>query len=211
MRHSHRTALANCGVTVDDLAHFDFYSCFPAAVEMAVKVLDLDPTDPRNFTVTGGLPYAGGPGSAYTVHSLAAMYSRLRSNPGELGMVTGNGWYLTKHSATILSTRPPTVASPTSHTPEPDEASSAAAAPLTLRRSAGVSEPGQIDSYTVFHGRDGSPAQGIVVGQFADGARFVANTAADPSLLAQMESTEMVGRTGVVSDPGEAPLLFDPD
>lgn len=210
MRHAHRTALANAGITVDDVSHFDFYSCFPAAVEMALKVLGLDPSDPRNFTVTGGLPYAGGPGSAYTLHSLAGMYSRLRSHPGDVGMVTGNGWYLTKHSAAVLSTRPP-ASPPTSATPDIDERQRAAVAPLPLRRSAGTSEAGRVDSYTVFHERNGTPAKGIVVGRFADGARFVANTAADPVLLAEMEGAEMVGRTGSVSSPAEAPLRFDPD
>ena len=70
------------GAWVDDVDAFDFYSCFPVAVEVACDMLGLDESDPRGFTVTGGLPYAGGPGNAYTIHSLAAMVERLRRGPG---------------------------------------------------------------------------------------------------------------------------------
>ena len=34
--------------------------------EMAIEMLGLDPADPRGFTLTGGLPYAGGPGNSYS-------------------------------------------------------------------------------------------------------------------------------------------------
>ena len=93
-------------LTLKKLRTWDFYSCFPVAVEMACQMLNLAIDDPRGFTVTGGLPYAGGPASAYTLHSLAAMVGRLRENPGDRGLVTGNGWYLTKHSAAVLSSAP---------------------------------------------------------------------------------------------------------
>ncbi|MEX2625832.1 MAG: hypothetical protein WD225_03050, partial [Ilumatobacteraceae bacterium] len=106
MLDSHLPALAEAGVGLDDIALFDFYSCFPAAVEMAVRMLGLDLDDPRGFTVTGGLPYAGGPGSAYTLLSMAAMTERLRERPGDIGMVTGNGFYVTKHAASVWSTAP---------------------------------------------------------------------------------------------------------
>ena len=48
-------------------------------------MLGIDIDDPRGFTVTGGLPYAGGPGSAYTLHSLATMAERLRERPDAIG------------------------------------------------------------------------------------------------------------------------------
>ena len=49
--------------------------------------------DPRPFTVTGGLPCAGGPGSAYNMNSIAAMVERLREEDGSIGLVTGNVRY----------------------------------------------------------------------------------------------------------------------
>jgi acetyl-CoA C-acetyltransferase len=70
------------GTDVHGIARFDLYSCFPAAVEMACDVLGLDPFDPRGLTMTGGLPYAGGPASAYTLHSIAAMVEHSASTRG---------------------------------------------------------------------------------------------------------------------------------
>ena len=62
------------------VALFDFYSCFPVAVEQACDCVGLDPsTTPVNrLTQTGGLPYHGGPGSNYSLHGMAAMVEHLR-------------------------------------------------------------------------------------------------------------------------------------
>ena len=63
MRMTGRRALDMAGITTADLGLFDLYSCFPSAVEVGVEELGLALDDPRGFTVTGGLPYAGGPGN----------------------------------------------------------------------------------------------------------------------------------------------------
>jgi acetyl-CoA C-acetyltransferase len=102
--------LAAAGLGVDDIARFDLYSCFPSAVQMAMRELGLaGPAggDDRPLTVTGGLSFFGGPGNNYVTHSVAAMVDACRADPGSLGMVTGVGYYLTKHSAGIYSTEPP--------------------------------------------------------------------------------------------------------
>jgi acetyl-CoA C-acetyltransferase len=207
MSRCHRMALANASVGIDEVDAFDFYSCFPAAVEMALRVLDLQADDGRPFTVTGGLPYAGGPGSCYTLHSLASMYQRLRESATEIGMVTGNGWYLTKHSAVILSAMTPRPASPTSDGNGFALNSAAEATePLRVRRGSG---PGRIVSYTVAHDREGRPIRGAVVGSFDDGSRFVAETPSGAEFLLKMESVEMVGEAGWVVDETDRPLRFE--
>jgi acetyl-CoA C-acetyltransferase len=83
-----RAALAEAGTEPDALACFDFYSCFPVAVELACEALGLAEDDPRGVTLTGGLPYAGGPGNNYTLHGIATMMDRLRERPGAFGLVT---------------------------------------------------------------------------------------------------------------------------
>src|SRR5436189_248073 len=62
---------------------------------------------PYPLTQTGGWCFFGGPGNNYTTHGIASMIDRLRAEPG-VGLVTGNGWYSTKHSLGIYSTEPPT-------------------------------------------------------------------------------------------------------
>ena len=56
--------------------------------------------------MTGGLTFAGGPGNNYGTHAVASMVQALRADPGSLGLVTGLGWYLTKHSVGVYGTEP---------------------------------------------------------------------------------------------------------
>ena len=92
--------------TAADVAAFDLYSCFPSAVEVAMKEIGIAEDDPRPISVTGGLPFFGGPGNNYVTHSIAEMMNVVRRKPGSFGMVTANGNYLTKHSAGLYSTEP---------------------------------------------------------------------------------------------------------
>ena len=86
----------------------DLYSCFPSAVQIAAAELGLPVDDPaRPLTVTGGLTFGGGPGNNYGTHAVASMVGALRADPGSLGLVTGLGWYLTKHSVGVYGTEPP--------------------------------------------------------------------------------------------------------
>ena len=107
MKGMAETALDMAGWTIADIDYFDLYSCFPVAVEVACREMGISEDDFRPFTVTGGLPYFGGAGNAYTLMSVATMMNKLRANPGKRGMCTGNGWFLTKHALGLYSTTPP--------------------------------------------------------------------------------------------------------
>jgi acetyl-CoA C-acetyltransferase len=197
MRTCHATALANSGLALDEIDLIDLYSCFPSAVTMACEMVGLAPDDPRGLTLTGGLPYAGGPGNSYCFHSLAAAVSRLREKAGEHALVTGNGWYLTKHSATILSRRPATTDAPSAAAATDATRSSWSAPPVELVAEA--SGDATVETYTIVHGRDGAPEKGIIVGRLAEtGQRFLANTPPDPTLLADLEKMELIGTRGSV-------------
>ena len=194
-------ALARAGVALEEMAAFDFYSCFPVAVEMACEMLGLAEDDPRGFTVTGGLPYAGGPGSSYTLHAVAALCERLRERPGSLGLATGNGWYLTKHSAVVLGSAPPDR--------PPGAAPDAPALPPPVELVDEARGEAAVESYTVLYERDGAPARGIVIGRTADGRRFLANTPEDRAVLEDLVAREGVGRRGRV-EPLDGRNRFTP-
>ncbi len=204
MKASLMAALDRAGVALAGVDRFDLYSCFPAAVGMACEMLGLEIDDPRGLTVTGGLPYFGGPANNYTTHSLAQMCLELRAGRGRTGLVTGNGWYLTKHSAAVLSTEPPGAAL---------ESAGAAALPSGMPSEAVpvVAEAegaGTVETYTVTHGRAG-PERGIVIGRLDDGRRFLANTPDDRALLEAFVAREELGRGGRVRFDGER-NVFDP-
>jgi acetyl-CoA C-acetyltransferase len=189
MQRAADAALAGAGVGIDAIDRIDFYSCFPIAVELAAEALGLQESDPRGFTVTGGLPYAGGPGNNYTLHSLAAMLQQLRSGAGTRGLVTGNGYYLTKHSALVCSTEPRDAA------PREPEPAAAGDGPAWVEEPSGAA---RIETYTVLHDRDGAPERGIVVGRDAEGRRFLAQTPDDRDLLEHFVAREEIGREGRV-------------
>ena len=201
-------ALANARIGIDEVGHIDFYSCFPVAVEMACEMLDLAQDDPRGFTVTGGLPYAGGPASAYTLHSLTTMAEVLREDRGSVGLVTGNGWYLTKHAASVWSSEPPSGDDlpGTAHSEPMEHERERAPVPVVEAASG----RGAVETYTVIYGRDGSPERGIVLGRQEDGQRFIANTSTDSATIAQFTEREGVGLTGSLTSR-DGLNHFDPD
>ena len=150
--------------------------------------------DPSSLTVTGGLPYAGGPASNYSMHAIATMMGRLRAAPESKGLVTGNGMYLSKHSAGVYSGTP-------KHLSSFAEMSSIEAAPAGEEQNIALEAEGRgvIETYTVVHDRDGAPQVGIVMGRLEDGRRFLANTAHDRTLLDGLMNEEAVGRSGMIT------------
>ena len=104
-----RAAVRLAGVDMDDVTLVDLYSCFPAAVQIGAAALGLPLLDAaRPLTVTGGLTFAGGPGNNYVTHSVATIVERLRAgHERDVALVTGLGWYVTKHSVGLYSTSPP--------------------------------------------------------------------------------------------------------
>jgi acetyl-CoA C-acetyltransferase len=183
------SALADAGKSVADMAHFDFYSCFPIAVfAAAIDALGLDPDDPRGLTVTGGLPYFGGPGNNYSMHAMAEMAQRLRARPGIFGLVGVNGGILTKYGAVVLST------SPAPWKGARQDALQAQIDAQPMPRIAHTAEgKGTVLTYTVIH-KSGLPETGLVVGRLDSGERFLAN-AVDAETLKGLVDDDPIGRT----------------
>jgi acetyl-CoA C-acetyltransferase len=186
MAAASREALRCAGTTIGDVAHLDVYSCFASSVHLACDALGLDPHDPRGLTVTGGLPFSGGAGSNYVLHSIATMLDVLRGDPGALGLVTGVGMHMTKHVFGLYSTSPP----PGGRVRPPDPVPAMPATTIVDRHTG----PATVASYTVAHGRDGHPEWGLVIADVVDGARAYGRVE-DADLLVAMEAEEWVGRT----------------
>ena len=201
-----RKALAMAGVSIDEIDYFDIYSCFPSAVQIACDELGIDHRDPRGLTVTGGLPYFGGPGSNYTTHAIATMMNRLRADPGSFGLLNANGWFITKHSLGIYSTAPPAAPwrreDPANYQDEILDQD----VPAFTETPEGSAT---IETYTVLYSREG-PERGLVIGRLADGTRFIANTPDDAETLQSMVLRDMLGARGDVSRR-DGLNIFTPD
>lgn len=185
-------ALRCAGAAIDDVAHLDLYSCFASSVHLACDALGLAPGDPRGLTVTGGLPFSGGAGSNYMLHSIATMADVLRTDAGSLGLVTGVGMHMTKHVFGLYSTAPPLGG----RVERPNGAVVQAALDATPLVEIAARHTGSatVASYTVAHGRDGGAEWGLVIGDLADGRRAYGRIE-DAALLTSIEATEWVGAT----------------
>jgi acetyl-CoA C-acetyltransferase len=132
---------------------------------------------------------------------------RLRGERGALGLVTGNGWYVTKHSAAVYSTDPPRGEWRRTD-PAIDQAQvDGGPRPAITEAPSGVAT---VETYTVVFDRDGAPEMGIIIGRTSDGARFIANTPSERRLLESMTKREMVGAAGSVVTAEDGRSIFTP-
>ncbi|MBA0124480.1 hypothetical protein H0B56_02875 [Haloechinothrix sp. YIM 98757] len=182
-----RALLGHTGMTVDDIAYRDIYSCFPSAVQVAATELGIELEEPHPApTVTGGLTFAGGPGSNYVMHSLATLHERLRADPGASGLATATGWYLTKHAAVVLSAR-----EPRERYAHHDVQAEVDALPA---REIAEDYTGRavVETYTVSYDRSGEPNIGHLVCLLDDGRRAFAMTQ-DPGTIAALLERDPIG------------------
>ena len=194
-------------ISLDDVNFIDLYSCFPSAVQIAMKELSLDEDDPRDFTVTGGLPYFGGPGNAYVMNSIATMMEKLRSSPGKFGLATANGWYITKHGAAIFSSKP--FEGEWNQVVDSSQLQSTIDSAKRPKFNENPEGNCTVETYTVLHSRNG-PNKSIVIGRLEDGTRFLANTDQDQKTLEYMGMRDMLDAKGTVSSDGKR-NIFKPN
>ena len=201
-------AFSMAGITIDEPRYLDIYSCFPSAVQISRDALGIAVDDPRVLTVTGGLPYAGGPGNNYVTHSIATMTQRLRDDRDAIGVVTGNGWYVTKHSVAVYSAQPPRNEWRRTD-PKTDQAAvDAEPQPQLVAQPSGAAT---VETYTVIFDRDGAPEVGIVIGRDAEDRRFIANTPPDRALMESMTQREFIGTKGRAGQSPEGTNIFSPE
>ena len=195
-------AMRVAGVGLDDIATFDLYSCFPVPVFNFCDGTGLATDDPRGLTLTGGLPYFGGPGNSYSLHGIAETVARMRSASGSFGLVTANGGIMNKYSVGIYSTE----AGEWSAGNSAELRAEVAARPVTpvTERADG---PATVETYTVRY--DWPVRTGIVVGRLdSDGSRFLA-LSDDPDLVGLLSDGDPLGERITVShnDDGNRAVL----
>jgi acetyl-CoA C-acetyltransferase len=198
MRAASSAALAAAGANADDLALIDLYSCFPIAVQVGAAALGVALDDPRQLTVTGGLPFFGGPGNDYSMHAIATLASKLHETDG-LGYVGANGGMLSKHSIGVYGTTPPPRGFVAADTSEQQARIDAAALPLALPGD-GAEGRAEVVASTVVYDRDGAIVDAPVIATLEDGRRVAAR--ADESWVGTLEAKSLVGtRVHVSGDP----------
>ena len=181
-------ALGAACLTSADVDFFDLYSCFPAAVELGAAALGLDLFDDRGLTLTGGLPYFGGPGAAYVTHALACAVEQCRRRPGQVGAVVGVGGVANSFAAAVLSSNPPSRPWSYDRCEDLDERLRRPGVPVDLTAEG----PATVAAMTVVHDRASGPQSAPILAEFADGRRTGA-AAAHGQMAAELSGISLVG------------------
>ena len=189
-------ALRRAGRTMDEVRHRELYSCFPSAVRVQARELEID--ERESLSVTGGMAFAGGPLNNFVLQALVRMVRVLRDDPGSAGLVTAVSGMLTKQGVSLWSSAPPGGAF---HFDDvSDEAEAATGRVEVVADAAGAA---RVASYTVLHA-DPAPTA-VVLADLPDGRRTLVQSG-DPELVAAGEEDELCGRAIVLAE-GRARLV----
>jgi acetyl-CoA C-acetyltransferase len=182
-------ALALAGLSAADLAAAELYSCFPSAIQSFAHDLKLEEACP--LTVTGAMPFSGGPFNHFSLEGVARMVEVLRSHEtGEqrTGLVSNLSAIFGKQACALLSNVP----SAGGFRFE-DVTASVAEQDLPLPLDGDHQGPATIVGYTVVF-KNETPSHGIAICDTPDGARTVVRSE-DQALLESMTREEFCGRT----------------
>lgn len=202
-------AIAACGKAVfeaagigcDDVDFVDLYSCFPVAVEIASTELGISADGDRSLTLTGGLPYFGGPGNNYTTHAVAHAVAALREAEGATALCTALGWFVTKHSVGLYSSRPP--AKPFVYCDLSEEQKRIDATEVPWMEGSEPAE-GRVVSYTVLYDRASNPERIPAVIETVEQNPRRALADIPLEFLDDPWVQDFCGREGII-DPGATP------
>ena len=192
---------------VEQFNHLELYSCFPVVPKMALRTLGLD-ADEVSPTVTGGLTFFGGPLNNYMTHATAAMVRRLREDGTGLGLLYGQGGYLTKHHALVLGTERPNTPLSDAYSVQSKAEAARQSVPELIEDYNGKAT---VETYTAPYARDGTPLQGIVIARTPDDRRLMARVPErDARTLEILTSMDLnaVGTTGQVRKDPFGKLVF---
>ena len=195
-------ALNRAGMALDELQCFDLYSCFPCAVSVARKMLNISSDDPRPLTLTGGLGFFGGPGNNYNLHAVATLAEHIAQGNRDNGMVTALGWFMHKHAAGIYTN---TLPQRDLTTMDIEDQAQPLAGPEPEIVDPDPTGDGTIETYTLVYTPDHRLDYALIYGRTQRGLRFIANTPRDEAIFQHLCNSDCVGRRVRLSK-GQSPL-----
>ncbi len=174
----------------------ELYSCFPCVPKMARRTLGLG-SDVQP-TVTGGLTFFGAPLNTYMTHAACAMVRKLRDG-ARLGLLYGQGGFVTKHHALVVSRTPPREQLSQDTSVQAIADRNKRAVPEFVTEANGK---GKVESFTALFGRNGEVEHGVVMLRTEQNTRTLARVPAqDAATLAHLMNMERtpVGSFGTIT------------
>jgi acetyl-CoA C-acetyltransferase len=174
----------------------ELYSCFPCVPKMARRTLGLGPdVEP---TVTGGLTFFGAPLNTYMTHAACAMVRKMRDG-ASLGLLYGQGGFVTKHHGLVLSREMSREAMKQEHSVQAEADRNKGAVPAFAAEASGK---GKVEAFTVLYRGQAEVEHGVVMLQTEDGQRTLARIpASDETTLAHLWNMDRtpVGSLGEIT------------
>ena len=186
-----KVALDAGGIAANDVDLVELYSCFPLAIETYADALGIPLT--RDLTITGGMPFAGGPYNNYVLQATCRAVELLRQGSGRTALISSVSGILTKQAFGLFS-----VDAGPGEFVHADLSDIVAAEMKTREVVDPYSGPAAVAGYSVLHGRGQEP-RGLLLVDTPDGRRALV-TSERPEILTAMEHEEFVGRHVDVSN-----------
>ncbi len=186
--------LEEASLSPEEIDLIDLYSCFPIAVTSTCEHLGITPQSSQQLTLTGGLPFFGGPGNNYSLHAIAEVIRRLRGKKSGDALVVANGGYLSKHSIGSYSR-----VAPTAWTPSNFRLNSTRTDKVPLIES--LNGQGRIESYSAIYQKN-EPSGGFIIGRtLGSEERFLAiSKSGDEKTSSVLFSEQPIGVEVTVSN-----------
>jgi acetyl-CoA C-acetyltransferase len=186
-----RAVLDAAGLQAGGIDLLELYSCFPIAVQSHAHALGI-PLD-RAPTVTGGMPFAGGPFNNYVLQATCRLAELLRAGQGDTGrprtgLVSSVSGILTKHGFGLWSTE----AGPRGfHFADVSQDTARHAQARTVLP--GFDGLAVVAGCTVVHDT-GRPPRALVLADTPAGERVLASSE-EPAVVASVRQVECCGST----------------
>jgi acetyl-CoA C-acetyltransferase len=178
----------------------ELYSCFPCVPKMARRTLGLG-SDVQP-TVTGGLTFFGAPLNTYMTHAACAMVRTMRRG-AKLGLLYGQGGFVTKHHALVLSRQAPRETLKQATSVQAISDAHKRAVPEFVTDAGGK---GAVESFTVIYRGKGEVEHGVVMLRTEQDARTLARVPAqDERTIAHLLNLDRspVGSRGDIAMAGD--------
>ena len=192
------------GISPDDITAAELYSCFPSAIQSFAQDLRLPEGCP--LSITGAMPFSGGPFNHFSLDGVARMVEVLReqkesSSKRPVGVVTNLSGIFGKQSCAYFSTE----ASDGGYSYD-DLSETVARVDLPIAVDDGYVGRAAIAGYTVVFNKQGV-SHAIAICDTPGGERTVARCE-DQALVQRMTEEEFGARDVKVAEDGSFTLSF---
>ncbi|ROR97924.1 acetyl-CoA C-acetyltransferase [Sinobacterium caligoides] len=196
-KHAGEKILAMADIDINDIALFELYSCFPIAVlSFADELGLLAQPSAADFTVTGGMPFAGGPLNNYVLQSTVRMIERMQAENKNYGLVSNVSGMNTKQAFCLYSKKPQAFA-------VADVTAEVAADSPRKNVDGNFNGEAEVVAFTVLF-TDNQPERLLIIAEASCGTRAVACNQ-DSQLMARALEEDLIGLPVTVKQ-----ALFEP-